>query len=292
LCPWSTANSTSLPSGTPTRGQPSELPLIPSLNVCIPLPHTRNTFSYSSLQSSVIHCSNCLDIRSSLLQLRAVIILSLLPSILQFHHIPSNTMELQHHHSCVLPANGSEFDPSSLGTSLDGPSTQHRGVLQERSINWPHEHSTASPVTNTLYTSSRKPSRSQSPAENVYSHQSNPGGTYFTGNVHAHHIGLAGFGVERPAKQIKLELKRLYQMLDRSDKYKKYREKQPVLTPAEFLAREERERRNKVDKDKSPEKSVWPEFLERAFWTGEWEHFVVARYRFVMKQLTGPHSTH
>jgi transcriptional enhancer factor len=192
-------------------------------------------------------------------------------------------MELQHHHSCVLPANGSEFDPSSLGTSLDGPPTQHRGVLQERSINWPHEHSTASPVTNTLYTSSRKPSRSQSPVENVYSHQSNPGGTYFTGNVHAHHIGLAGFGVERPAKQIKLELKRLYQMLDRSDKYKKYREKQPVLTPAEFLAREERERRNKVDKDKSPEKSVWPEFLERAFWTGEWEHSIVARYRSLKK---------
>lgn len=193
-------------------------------------------------------------------------------------------MELQHHHSCVLPANGSDFDPSVLGTPLDGPSTQHRVVLQERSGNWPHEHSTtASPVTNTLYTSSRKPSRSRSPAENVYSHQPNSVGTYFTGNVHAHHIGLAGFGVERPAKQIKLELERLYVMLGRSDKYKKYREKQPILTPAQFLEREERERRNKVDKDKSPEKSVWPEFLEQAFWTGEWEYPAVVHCRLIGK---------
>lgn len=104
-------------------------------------------------------------------------------------------------------------------------------------------------------------------------------GAYFTGNIHAHHIGLAG--VERSAKQIKFDLDRLYVMLDRSDKYKKYREKQPVLTPAEFVAREEREKRNKVDKDKSPEKSVWPEFLERAFWTGEWKHPTVTSCRFI-----------
>jgi transcriptional enhancer factor len=78
--------------------------------------------------------------------------------------------------------------------------------------------------------------------------------------------------VERPEKQIKLELGRLYRLLQRSDKYQKYREKQPVLTPQEFIAREAREAKMKVEKDnKSPEKSVWPEFLEHAFWRGEWK---------------------
>ncbi|KAJ4316215.1 hypothetical protein N0V94_005563 [Neodidymelliopsis sp. IMI 364377] len=165
----------------------------------------------------------------------------------------------------MLPANGSALNTPSAGTPLDGSSSQHRGALQERSANWPHD-GTASPITNTQHPS-QKISRSPSPTENIYPQQTTAAGNYFTGSLHAQHIGLAGCGVERPEKQIKLELGRLYRLLQRSDKYQKYREKQPVLTPQEFIAREAREAKMKVEKDnKSPEKSVWPEFLEHAFW--------------------------
>lgn len=179
-------------------------------------------------------------------------------------------MELQHHQSGVLPANGSALNTPSIGTPLDGTSSQHRGILQERSANWPHDN-TVSPTTNTQHTS-RKVSRSQSPTENVYPQQAAAAGNYFTGSLHAQHIGLAGCGVERSEKQIKRDIDRLYLLLQQSDKYQKYREKQPVLTPREFLEREAREAKMKVEKDnKSPEKSVWPEFLEHAFWRGELE---------------------
>ncbi|XPT02622.1 hypothetical protein M3J09_011734 [Ascochyta lentis] len=174
-------------------------------------------------------------------------------------------MELQHHQSNVLPANGSALNTPSVGIPLDGSSSQYRGVLQERSANWPHD-STASPITSTQH-ASRKVSRSQSPTENAFPQQATAAGNYFTGSLHAQHIGLAGCGVERSEKQIKREITRLYHLLQRSDKYQKYREKQPVLTPREFIEREAREAKMKVEKDnKSPEKSVWPEFLEHAFW--------------------------
>lgn len=174
-------------------------------------------------------------------------------------------MELQHHQSGVLPANGSALNTPSVGTPLEGSSSQHRGVLQERSANWPHDN-TASPLSG----APQKISGSQSPTENAYSQQPTAAGNYFTGSLHAQHIGLAGCGVERSEKQIAREIKRLYALLQRSDKYQKYREKQPVLTPHEFIEREAREAKMKVEKDnKSPEKSVWPEFLEHAFWRGE-----------------------
>jgi transcriptional enhancer factor len=86
---------------------------------------------------------------------------------------------------------------------------------------------------------------------------------------------LAGFGVERPEKQIRYELERLYKTLQRSDKYQKYREKQPHLTPAEVIARDAAERKEKerreaehIPQDKK-DNTVWPEFLERAFWRGK-----------------------
>ncbi|KAH6643197.1 TEA/ATTS domain family-domain-containing protein, partial [Boeremia exigua] len=144
-------------------------------------------------------------------------------------------------------------------------SSQHRGVLQERSANWPLEN-TASPLSGAQHPP-LKLSRSQSPIENAYPQQATAAGNYYTGSLHAQHMGLAGCGVERSEKQIAREIKRLYALLDRSDKYQKYREKQPVLTIREFIEREEREAKMKIDKDnKSPEKSVWPEFLELAFW--------------------------
>ncbi|KAF1851301.1 uncharacterized protein K460DRAFT_274402 [Cucurbitaria berberidis CBS 394.84] len=166
-------------------------------------------------------------------------------------------MELQHQQSCVLPT-----DVQASDNTLDEAiSSQHRGVLQERSANRPHEY-------NTTNTPPLKLSCSPSPTENAYARRAAAAGSYFTGNVHAQHIGLAGFGVERSEKQIRYELERLYKMLQRSDKYQKYREKQPVLTPAEFIAREAAEKRaaeRRGAKDEK-EKSVWPEFLEHAFW--------------------------
>ncbi|KAF1944674.1 hypothetical protein EJ02DRAFT_398025 [Clathrospora elynae] len=168
-------------------------------------------------------------------------------------------MELQHHLPYELAA--------------DASSSQHRGVLRERSANRRHEHH------NITSTPLLKQSRSSSPTENVYAQRVVPVGSYFAGNVHAQHVGLAGFGVERPEEQIRYELERLYKMLQRSDKYQKYREKQPVLTPNEVIAREaaekqergrkERERREKgMRAHDKPEKdkTVWPEFLEHAFW--------------------------
>ncbi|KAF1923654.1 uncharacterized protein M421DRAFT_74763 [Didymella exigua CBS 183.55] len=175
-------------------------------------------------------------------------------------------MELQHRQSGLLSGNCSALNTPSVGTPLDGPSSQHRSVLQERSANWPHDN-TASPLTGTQ-AAVQKASRSQSPTENVYTQQSTNAGGYFTGNLHApHHIGLAGHGVERNEEQISRDIKKLYALLNRSDKYQKYREKQPQLTPQQFIEREAREAKMKIDKDnKSPEKSVWPEFLEHAFW--------------------------
>ncbi|KAF3038211.1 hypothetical protein E8E11_004545 [Didymella keratinophila] len=173
-------------------------------------------------------------------------------------------MELQHRQSGVMSGNGSALNTPSGGTPLDG-SSSHRGVLQERSANWPHDN-TASPLAGTP-AAIQKTSRSQSPTENVYTQQPTNTGNYFTGSLHAHHIGLAGHGVERNEGQIERDIKKLYALLNRSDKYQKYREKQPQLTPEQFIEREAREAKMKVDKDnKSPEKSVWPEFLEHAFW--------------------------
>jgi transcriptional enhancer factor len=176
-------------------------------------------------------------------------------------------MELQHHQSGA-PTSGSVLNTPSVGTPLDGTSSSQRGALLERSANWPHDN-TASPLIGSQY-ASRKVSCSQSPIENNYVQQGNAAGNYFTGSLHAHHIGLSGHGIERSPKQIKRDIGKLYALLQRSDKYQKYREKQPVLTPLEFIEREAREAKMNKEKDnKSPEKSVWPEFLENAFWTGQ-----------------------
>ncbi|KAI8933893.1 hypothetical protein NX059_009589 [Plenodomus lindquistii] len=171
-------------------------------------------------------------------------------------------MELQHQQSCMLVTDV----PASSHHGEEVTLSRTRSALQERSANWPHEY------TNATNSPRFKSSRSPSPTENIYTRQTLVGGSYFTGNVHAQHNGLVGFGLERPEKQIRFELDRLHSMLKRSDKYQKYREKQPVLTPAEFIAREAREAAEKkaaeqrgAPKDEK-EKSVWPEFLENAFW--------------------------
>lgn len=157
-------------------------------------------------------------------------------------------------------------------TRLD-TTTQQRAILQERSVNWPCDFSAQG-------TSTLKRSRSPSSLDNVYERRPAPAGTYFIGNVHAHHIGLAGFSVERSEKQVEADLKRLYRMLAQSDKYQKYREKQPPMTVAEVLAKEAREQAEKVARTQAAkaaglpppkdekDRTVWPDFLEQAFWRG------------------------
>jgi hypothetical protein len=90
-------------------------------------------------------------------------------------------------------------------------STAQRSILQERSANWPHEY-------HTQFASLQKP-----------------------------HNGLAaGFGIVKSEKQVDYELKLLYRILQRSEKYQKYREKQPVLTFAEVIARDAADRAAKA----------------------------------------------
>ena len=185
-------------------------------------------------------------------------------------------MELQHHQSGAQ--HGSALNTPSVGTPFEGSS--QRGVLQERSANWPHDN-TASPLTDTQQVP-LKVSRSDTPSENAYSQQLTAVGNYFTGSLHAQRIGLSGCGVERSERQIAKECKRLYTLLARCDRYQKYREKQPILTPREFIEREAKEAKLKEEKEKMEAKmnivrdrkiqetSVWPEFLEHAFWRGEW----------------------
>ncbi|RMZ73760.1 Regulatory abaA [Pyrenophora seminiperda CCB06] len=152
-----------------------------------------------------------------------------------------------------------------LVTTAD-TSSQQRGVLQERSVNQPHEcyNSTAS--------SQLKQHGSPGPAESAAAQRTTTAGAYYTGNVHASHVGLAGFGVEKSEKQIRVELERIFKMIARSDSYQKYREKQPVLNHAEVIARdaaEEKERARKEAAGEKPDKkdnTVWPDFLEHAFW--------------------------
>ncbi|KAI4920984.1 hypothetical protein J4E85_009099 [Alternaria conjuncta] len=155
--------------------------------------------------------------------------------------------------------------PLLEGTPVDG-SPQHRDVLHERYAAQSHNthSSTASPQVGQR--------SSLSPSDSSHAQRSVATGNYYTGNVHAQHIGLAGFGVERSEKQIRCELGRLYKLLQRSEKYQTYREKQPALTPAEVVARDaaekkEQEKRKAQGLQQEKDKTVWPDFLEQAFWT-------------------------
>ncbi|KAH6852910.1 TEA/ATTS domain family-domain-containing protein [Alternaria rosae] len=155
--------------------------------------------------------------------------------------------------------------PLLEGTPVD-ESPQHRAVLPERYVAQSHNThiSTASPEVGQR--------SSLSPSDSSHAQRSVATGTYYTGNVHAQHIGLAGFGVGRSEKQIRCELGRLYKLLQRLEKYQRYREKQPALTPAEVVARDAAERKEQENRkaqglQQEKDKTVWPDFLEHAFWT-------------------------
>lgn len=156
--------------------------------------------------------------------------------------------------------------PLLEGNPVEGPS-QHQGVLQKHRAERSYKsHNVTAPP--------QRQRGSLSPSENAYAQQCVTTGTYYTGNVHAQHIGLAGFVVERSEKQIRCELGRLYKLLQRSEKYQAYREKQPALTPAEVITRDaaerkEQERRKAEGLQQEKDKTVWPDFIEHAFWTGK-----------------------
>ena len=172
-------------------------------------------------------------------------------------------MQVQHQTLSVLS------DENPLLATTANTSSQQRVILQERSANQSHDYysSTAS--------SQLKQYDSPGPTENTHAQRATVAGTYHTGNLHASHVGLAGFHVEKSEKQIRYELDRIYRMLARSERYQKYREKQPVLSPAEVIARdaaEEKERARKEAAGEPPDKkdnTVWPDFLEHAFWKGK-----------------------
>ncbi|KAH8728376.1 TEA/ATTS domain family-domain-containing protein [Phaeosphaeriaceae sp. PMI808] len=138
-------------------------------------------------------------------------------------------MELQQQRSYVLPNNASLLQDTLLDIT-----SEQRSALQESSDNWPHEFNTQTTLT-------RKRSRSPNPTQNVYARREPPARIYFTSNVHAQHIGLPGFLVERSPKQVGIELKRLQRLVQRSEKYQKYRDKQPNMSPEEVIAKDAKE---------------------------------------------------
>lgn len=147
-------------------------------------------------------------------------------TFLGFHSFPIRTfpslMEL-HRRSCVLPSNAPVLPESDQVI----PSR----VLQERSGNRQHGYPDGSASWK------RSPS---SPVENL--HSQNLSGSYLTGN-----LGTQLHG-EKSEEQIHHETKRLLALLQRCEKYQKYRDRQPQNA-------KEREQK-------------WPEFLEEAFFRG------------------------
>lgn len=146
-------------------------------------------------------------------------------TFLDFHSLQPqtfpHTMEL-HHRSCVLPSNA----PALPEADATIPSR----VLQERSGNRRHGYADDSVPWK----------RSSSPIENLYSRQL--GGSYFTGNIGAHLHG------EKSETEINRETRRLLTLLQRCEKYQKYRDRQP-----------------QTQKDREQK---WPQNLEEAFFRG------------------------
>ncbi len=161
------------------------------------------------------------------------------------------------------------FSPVSSNTgspSGDMVTFQHPTSLQEQPSNWLRDLNEVPPTPHSLA------SRSMNLTGTTSTPNTTPTtGSFFMGNVNAQHIGLAGCGVERSEEQIKVELDQMYTTLQRSERYQKYRSKQPALTPTSMMEREKAEKEEaerkgcKVDE----KKAVWPEFLERAFWRGK-----------------------
>lgn len=177
-------------------------------------------------------------------------------------------MDSQSQQSCDQLANF-----QALNTALDGAfSRPSRGILQERSANrsLDHQNNIPSPL---------KGSRSPSPEDRLYTGGLATHEYPLTRNTHFQNPDLFEYHVERPEKEVRYDLERLNELLASSERYQKYRENQPVMTPDEVRAREEQdlvkkkaEEQRGICNDKKvngKDKSVWPDFLESAFWKGE-----------------------
>jgi len=128
-------------------------------------------------------------------------------------------MEL--HHSCVVPSNAPSLPDLDTSTK--------RRALQERSGNRRHGHHRGA--------SSWK--RESSLSEKGYLYE---GRNYLTSSLTAPLVG------EKSEAQIEAETKKLMALLDRCEKYQKYRERQPKTA-------KQREQK-------------WADNLERAFFKG------------------------
>ena len=126
--------------------------------------------------------------------------------------------------------------PSNAPALPEPHSTIPRAVLQERSGNRRHGYPD--------FSSQWK--RAASPIENKYPPSTVTNSSFFTGSIAAQING------ERSEEQINQETKRLWNLLQRCEKYIKYRDRQPQ-TPKE------------KEKDKEQK---WPDKLEYAFFRG------------------------
>jgi transcriptional enhancer factor len=127
--------------------------------------------------------------------------------------------------------------PSNAPALPEPHSTIPSRVLQERSGNRRHGYPD--------YSSSWK--RPTSPAENLYSPNTITSSSYFTGNI------AAQLHSERSEEQINQETKRLWNLLQRCEKYIKYRDRQPQTAREKKAAEKE---------------AKWPDKLEYAFFRG------------------------
>jgi transcriptional enhancer factor len=151
-------------------------------------------------------------------------------------------------------------------------STQSQDILQAR----PADHS------NQYYNTSLSPRPGQLNSSGSMSHtdkQQEATTVYHSGSTHLQYMGLTAFGVEKPEKHIQTELEQLYNTLARADRYQKYREKQPALTPAEVIVRDaaDKQERESREAEGIPQShkdgTVWPDFMEYAFWRGKASRF-------------------
>ena len=156
-----------------------------------------------------------------------------------------------------IPVSGSDAGEPGL--------LEHYGVFQGSTAHWQQKanHSPyASPLAPT-HNHCSVDSAPDSPARDPSHHS--------MGNDHAQHVRPTEYGAERSDELIMNELERLYSILRQSERYQRYREKQPALTQPEMIARERAEKEEAARNGHliDEKKATWPEFLEDAFWRGK-----------------------
>ncbi|KAF2661889.1 hypothetical protein K491DRAFT_710317 [Lophiostoma macrostomum CBS 122681] len=141
--------------------------------------------------------------------------------------------------------------PSNAPALPEPHSTIPSRVLQERSGNRRHGY----PDYSLLW------KRSDSPTENLYPHNTLPNSSYFTANI------ASQIHSDRSEEQIDQETKWLWNLLQRCEKYIKYRDRQPQTA------------KEKKDAEKQP---TWPDKLEYAFVRGLVRYLPMGRRKLML----------